>query len=444
MHFTAVFAITSAKMKTIVFGIAGSIASYRSPDVIKLIKAKGHRVRPLLTRGGEQFVTRTTLETVASEPVLSNDVFDPTHLGTDHIQVARDASLFVVYGATADFIAKYRAGICDDFLLLQLIATQTPVLLVPAMNPTMFMHPSVQENIKVLSERGVHFEGPIAGVVQCGEEGIGHIAEHEAVVRKIEALLSTSHSASASVSRPATATQTAAANLRTLSERKSLNLSGKRLLISMGPMRTSLDPVRYIQNRSSGKMGIELALEAKRLGAEITLLLGPVSKEILALATEHQFAVLHYQTPAEYRAHLETAFPKCDVFFSLAAVLDFETLGHASKIERQSLDGKKPLAVGYKPVPDFVAMMSKKKKKQQKVIAFAAETGSDSEIVKRAQAKMLKKNADALIANPVREGLGPEADRNEIWILRPGKKPIHFKPDLKARLARPILEYTLT
>lgn len=414
-------------MKTVVFGIAGSIASYRSPDVIKLIKTNGYRVRAVLTTGGAQFVTRTVIETVSGEALLSNDVFDSSHVGTNHIQVAREASLFVVYGATADFIAKYRAGLCDDFLLLQLIATQTPVLLVPAMNPTMWMHPSVQENVRVLHERGVHFEGPISGVVQCGEEGVGHISSHDKVIERIRALCPV-REANARDGAPIRRT-------------RALDLSGKRILISMGPMRTSLDPVRYIQNRSSGKMGLELAREAKRLGADITLIAGPVAKEVESGLDE--FKTLRYQVPKQYEVHLKAAFPKCDVFYSLAAVLDFETLGHASKIERSALDGKKPLSLGYKPVPDFVALMAQLKRKNQKVIAFAAETGTDAEIVKRAKAKMLKKKTDALVANPVRDGLGPEADRNEIWVLRPGKKPLHFEPQAKEALARPILELTL-
>src|SRR4051812_31281870 len=157
-------------------GITGSIAAYRSPDFVKELVTRGHEVRAVLTEGGKEFVSARVLETFTGSPVLAAHPFDASHFGTDHIALARWADVFVIYGATADFLARYAGGLADDFLCLQLIATESPVVIAPAMNPVMWNHPSVQQNFRTLLSRGVKAVGPIAGVVACGEKGLGHIA----------------------------------------------------------------------------------------------------------------------------------------------------------------------------------------------------------------------------------------------------------------------------
>lgn len=390
-------------------GITGSIAAYRSPDLVKDLVARGHEVRAVLTNGGKEFVSPRVLETFTGSPVLATNPFDSSHFGTDHIALARWADVFVIYGATADFMARYATGLADDFLNLQLIATRSPVVIAPAMNPAMWEHPSVQDNFKTLQRRGARFIGPIAGKVACGETGTGHIAEIAEISASIEAAGSES-----------------IADL----------LSGKKILISAGPMRSGLDPVRFIQNRSSGKMGLELARVAKKLGAQVQVLLGPVEPMMAKLF--EPFEVTRYEGPGDYDRGLTKLLPSVDAFLSAAAVLDFEAIPAPSKIERAQLQGGE-LHVQYKPVQDFVARAAKERKPGQKIIAFAAETGTDSEILTRAQGKMKKKGVDALIANPVRPGLGPEADQNVVWILKPNAEPIHLGPIAKSELAEPIL-----
>jgi phosphopantothenoylcysteine decarboxylase/phosphopantothenate--cysteine ligase len=201
-------------------------------------------------------------------------------------------------------------------------------------------------------------------------------------------------------------------------------------------MRSGLDPVRFIQNRSSGKMGLELARAAQKLGARVHVLLGPVDASIAQCF--EGFDLRRYEGPSDYDRALTEMLPSVDAFMSAAAVLDFEALPAPAKIERSQLKGGE-LHVSYKPVPDFVARAAKERKPGQKIIAFAAETGTDSEILSRAQGKMLKKGVEALIANPVRPGVGPEADQNEIWILRPNTEPVHLGPVDKCQLAEPIL-----
>jgi phosphopantothenoylcysteine decarboxylase/phosphopantothenate--cysteine ligase len=216
-------------------------------------------------------------------------------------------------------------------------------------------------------------------------------------------------------------------------------ISGKRILISAGPMRTALDPVRFIQNRSSGKMGLALARACRDFkAASITILLGPVSAEMKKSFGE--FTVRDYEGPADYESALDELFASCDVFFSAAAVLDFETLPAEKKIERAQLSKMQKLEIPIRPVPDIIAKFGAKKTAQQKVIAFAAESGTETEILARAEKKRLAKSADAMIANPVWEGLGPDSDDNQVWIIKPGHKPELIGPAPKDTLGAPILK----
>jgi phosphopantothenoylcysteine decarboxylase / phosphopantothenate---cysteine ligase len=391
----------------IALGITGSIAAYRSPDFAKELVALGHEVRVVLTDSAAKLVSARVLETLTGNPVLSSDPFGEGHRGTDHIEMARWAERFVIFAATAEFLARYAHGNAGDFLSLQLLATRAPVIVAPAMNPAMWEHPAVQANARTLRERGVRFVGPISGKVACGETGVGHLAEHRDI-------------------------------LAALDESAAPALKGKRLLISAGPMRTEIDPVRYLQNRSSGRMGLEIARAARDSGAEVSVLLGPVEP---AMAGEFSgFEVTRYTGPAEYSRALDRLFPDCDAFLSLAAVLDFELEPRDSKIERETLSKMSSLQNTLKPVPDFVARMASRKSAAQRVIAFAAESGADDEIVERALSKMKKKGVDALAANPVRPGLGPEADDNLFWVLKPGASALKLGPAPKRELARPLLE----
>ncbi len=210
----------------------------------------------------------------------------------------------------------------------------------------------------------------------------------------------------------------------------------RRVLISSGPMRTEIDSVRYIQNRSSGRFGLAIAREAKRLGASVHILLGPVSSEI-ALGYR-EFETSHYSGPHDYAALLKRLWPDHDDFFSMAAVLDFEVLPRAGKISREALGGTLDLKI--QNVPDFVAWAGQTKTENQRVIAFAAEVGTPAQICERARKKMHQKRANAIVANPVCADRGPEALQNEVWVLREGRADAHFGPADKSELARPILE----
>jgi phosphopantothenoylcysteine decarboxylase/phosphopantothenate--cysteine ligase len=216
-------------------------------------------------------------------------------------------------------------------------------------------------------------------------------------------------------------------------------IQGKHILISAGPMRTAMDPVRYIQNRSSGKMGLALARACRDSGAaRVTVLLGPVSEEMARSYSE--FSVQRFEGPTDYEESLDRLFPDCDVFFSAAAVLDFEVIASEKKLERSQLAQLAALDMKIRAVPDIIAKFGAQKKSHQKVIAFAAESGAEAEILARADSKMLKKSADGMIANPLWPGLGPDSDQNLVWVLKPGAAPVKLGPDSKERLALPILQ----
>ena len=395
----------------ICLGVTGSIAAYRSPDLVKELVARGHEVKVVLTESAEKFVTRATLETFSGQALLSNDPFGAGHEGTDHISTARWADRVLIYGATANFLARYAQGAGDDFLMLQLLATRAPVFVAPAMNPVMWEHPALQSNLATLKSRGVHFVGPIPGVVACGERGSGHIADTDEIANRVE--------------------ETTPRNF----ERA---LAGKPILISVGPMQSRIDSARRVQNLSSGKMGLELARAARDAGAQVTLLLGPVDSAITKAS--QSFDCKSFKEASDYAKLLDAEFPKCDVFISNAAVLDFEVVEKIGKLPRSSLSGDS-LQLETRPVPDFVGQCARTKKNHQLVIAFAAESGNEDNILSRAHEKLVAKGVDALVANPLSENsLGAEQAANRAWIFKKGSKnSVALEPQPKAQLARQIV-----
>lgn len=392
----------------ICLGVCGSIAAYRSPDLVKELKKQGHEVQVILTRAATAFVTTKTLESFSGKPVLSHDSFDETHFATDHIASARWADAFVVYGATANSLARMSVGLGDDFLSLQLLAFTGPVWVAPAMNPQMWQHPSVQENVTKLKKNGVGFIGPIEGVVACGESGMGHVAEISAIV---QALSKEPHKTEAL-------------------------LKGKKILFSAGPMRSSIDDVRYIQNRSSGKMALALIEEAYELGAQITVLLGPVSDDL-----KKRFQKFHcenYFTVSDYDKLLSKHFPDCDMFLSLAAVLDFDVQTLEGKLSRESLAHHNQWTLPIRAVPDFSAQVARLRQPHQSIVAFALESGTESQVIERATEKMKRKGAQWLIANSSSPDSGPETNTNRMWILHPERAAIPLGLDTKVKQAEKI------
>jgi len=389
-------------MKVLV-AVCGSIAAYRSVDFVRDLKARGHEVKVLLTRAASEFVSARVFESFLGEAPLSNDVFDPTHAGTDHIRVARWADRVLVYGATAHFLASYRMGLANDFLQTQLLAFRGDVCVMPAMNPSMWSHPANLENCKVLEDRGVKFWGPSVGRVACGEEGVGHLIAHEEALRLFEEI--------------------------SLSSRVSKSFDSEtrpRVLISMGPMRCRLDAVRYLQNESSGKMGLALIEAWKRKGIVPRVLLGPVETSVDLEVERHVGGdrVQRYVDDRDYADLLEVESRRCDIFFSAAAVLDFAfDRDRSVKFDKHQIE----TGLELRPVEDFAATFGRNKEDDQWLVSFSAETDLDDRaLLERALAKKLAKSAEWTLVNRVTSSSGPHASASEAWILDPDQGIVYL------------------
>jgi phosphopantothenoylcysteine decarboxylase / phosphopantothenate---cysteine ligase len=362
--------------KRILLIVGGGIAAYKSAELIRLLRKGGHAVRCVLTKGGGQFVTPLTLGALSEDKVYSDlfDLKDEAEMG--HIQLSRQADLVVVCPATADLLAKMHAGIADDLATTLLLATDKPVLAVPAMNVRMWQHAATRRNVAALRADGVHIMDPDAGEMACGEFGPGRLPEPERIAGEIAHLLT--------VTPPDMLAQP------DFSEAKHRPLFGKHVLVTAGPTYEAIDPVRYIANRSSGRQGFAIAQAAAELGANVTLVSGPVG-----LATPPGVIRIDVESAREMLAEVEKALP-ADVAIMVAAVADWR----AADVPEQKIkkDGKGVPPLSLTENPDILATLGKHKQRPGLLIGFAAET---EKIVEHAQAKLAKKGCDWIVANDV-------------------------------------------
>ncbi|GGB50841.1 bifunctional phosphopantothenoylcysteine decarboxylase/phosphopantothenate--cysteine ligase CoaBC [Blastomonas aquatica] len=354
-------------MKTphILLIVGGGIAAYKACELIRLIRRAGMTVRCVLTDGGAQFITPMTLAALSENEVFTTlwDLKNETEMG--HIQLSREADLIVVCPATADLLAKMAAGISDSLATTVLLATDTPVLAVPAMNVRMWQHTATQRNVTQLRADGVRVIDPDDGAMACGEFGPGRLPEPAAIMTEIRAALS-------------------------LRAREHLPLQGKRVLITAGPTHEPIDPVRYIANRSSGKQGFAIAAAAAELGAEVHLIAGPVQLPTPTGVHRH-----NVETAREMAAAVDAALP-ADVAILVAAVADWRTADSAQqKIKKTG--GVLP-ALRLTENPDILAGLATDARRPELLIGFAAETEN---VIAHAQAKLARKGCDWIVANDV-------------------------------------------
>lgn len=360
-------------MKTphILLIVGGGIAAYKACELIRLIRKAGMSVRCVLTDGGAQFITPMTLAALSENEVFTTlwDLKNETEMG--HIQLSREADLIVVCPATADLLAKMAAGISDSLATTVLLATDTPVLAVPAMNVRMWQHAATQRNVAQLRGDGVQVVDPDSGAMACGEFGPGRLPEPVAIMAEIERALG-----SASSSPPAGGRGEA--------------LRGKRVLITAGPTHEPIDPVRYIANRSSGRQGFAIAAAAAEMGAEVHLIAGPVN-----LATPPGVTRIDVETAREMAAAVDAALP-ADIAILVAAVADWRTADAADqKIKKTG--GTLPV-LQLAENPDILAGLAGDTRRPALLIGFAAET---EHVVAHAQAKLARKRCDWIVANDV-------------------------------------------
>ena len=393
--------------KRILLIVAGGIAAFKAQELIRLLRKHGAAVRCVLTEAGARFVTPLSLQALTEDHVYS-DMFsltDESEMG--HIQLSRDADLLVVAPATANLLARMAAGLADDLASTVLLATDKPVLAAPAMNVRMWTHAATVANVETLRRRGIAFVGPNDGVMACNEFGPGRMAEPAEIVAAIEDLL--------------------AADRR---------LAGKRALVTSGPTREAIDPVRYISNHSSGKQGAAIAAALARLGAEVTLVRGPV-----AIADPAGVTVVKIESADEMLAAC-LRVGAVDVAVCAAAVADWKAAKPASaKLKKKA--GAAPPSLELAPNPDILATLSKPGPKRPKlVVGFAAETEN---LVANAIDKRKRKGCDWIVANDVSAATGTfGGERNTVHLVSAeGVEdwPTLAKDEVAARLAKRIADH---
>ncbi|WP_173298996.1 bifunctional phosphopantothenoylcysteine decarboxylase/phosphopantothenate--cysteine ligase CoaBC [Thermanaeromonas sp. C210] len=386
--------------KKIILGVCGGIAAYKAADLCRLLVKEGARVHVIMTRSGREFITPLTLSTLSGNPVLT-DTFDSEDRNPlVHIEVAEGADLLLIAPATANIIGKLAAGIADDLLTTTALAVTCPALVAPAMNVNMYAKAVVQENLALLQKRGWGIIEPEEGILACGAEGKGRLASLSAIMASVR---------------------------RTLSVQ---DFAGRRILVTAGGTREPLDPVRFLSNRSSGKMGYALARAAWERGARVILVSA-------APGLEPPWGVEIYQveTAAEMAERVLELFPYVDVVIKAAAVADFRPAQPVP--EKIKKGGREFLTVTLEPTVDILAELGKRKEKQI-LVGFAAET--DRALEHGAQ-KMKAKNVDLMVVNDVtREGAGFGTDTNQVTLLYPDGRREELPLLPKLEVAHQILD----
>ena len=385
------------KPKTVVLGVTGGIACYKAVELVRLLVKAGHRVQVIMTRGAMEFVTALTFQTLSGHPVATETFNLTQESEIGHINLADSADLFVIAPATANIIGKIANGIADDLLTTVIMATQAPVLIAPAMNIHMYENPILQENLRKLGRVGYRILEPAEGFLACGYEGKGRLPDPDKIADEVERLLGKK------------------------------DLVGERLLITAGPNREPLDPVRYLSNRSSGKMGYALAWAAARRGAEVVLVSGPTALDCPAGVRR-----IPVVTAADMRDAVVKEFATATAVVMAAAVADYRPVVTADrKIKR----GKGPIELRLEPNPDIVKELGQNKDGKV-LIGFAAET---EDLTANAAKKLREKNLDIIVANNVAEaGSGFDGDTNIATIIdRTGVSqslPLMSKDELADRI----------
>ena len=365
----------------IALGVSGGIAAYKSAEIVRLLQDRGIRVQVVMTRAAQEFVRPLTFAALSGEKVIT-DLFGSdesqanVESAIEHIAIAQAIDALVVAPATADVLAKFAQGIANDFLSTLYLATTAPVVVAPAMNVNMWNHAATQANLEILRQRGVRIVEPGSGYLACGMTGAGRLAENEAIVAAVLEALGAAQ-----------------------------DLAGETVLITAGPTREKIDPVRYLTNRSSGRMGYALAEAALRRGARALLVSGPT-----AITPPEAAELTLVETAEEMRAAVLKLLVESTVVIKTAAVADFRPKAAAS----QKIKRKGPMTLELEPTADILAELARHKKSQI-IVGFAAETEN---VLENARKKLSSKSLDAIVVNDVsREGVGFDSDRNSVTII---------------------------
>lgn len=396
----------------ILLGVTGCIGAYKAAEILRGLQKRGAEVRVIMTRNATEFVRPLTFEALSGRPVIV-EMFDrPDYAAIEHISAAREADLFLVAPATANILARFAHGIADDFLTTVYLSNTNPVLIAPAMNVEMWNHPATQANLRTLRDRGVLFVEPGVGYQACGEVGVGRLAEPEEIVEQAMAILS----GAAPASRPG-------------------DFAGRQVLITAGPTVEDLDPVRFITNRSSGKMGYALAEAARDRGARVTLVSGPTK-----LSPPANVETLQVRSTREMYEAVMSRVADASVFIGCAAVADFRPVARAEqKIKK---DGRKTITLELEETEDIIAAVGADPNRNGRlVVGFAAESQT---LLEYAERKLREKGMDLIVANDIlRTDAGFDTDANAATILgRDGRRiplPLQSKREMADRILDEIL-----
>ena len=392
-------------MTKIAVHMTGGIAVYKAVEVVRGLQKQGHEVRVAMTQNAARFVGPATLAALTKHPVLIDQWAATLNGQVPHIELADWSELSLVVPATANLLAKMAAGLADDAVSATLLATNAPKIVVPAMNVHMWNNPATQRNIAQLRQDNVMVMDPATGMLAEGYAGKGRMPEPAAIVKQVQDYLTNGP------------------------------LKGKTLVVTAGGTREALDPVRYLGNRSSGKMGIAIAKAAANAGARVELIVGSVS---VALPHSDRITVTQALSTSAMAAAVSDKFQTADALIMAAAVADFRPAVLADQKIKKHGDGT--LTLHLVPTEDILAKMGAQKRSDQVVIGFAAET---NDLLQNADAKLKKKNADAIVANDVSEpGIGFGTDDNAVTILRPNQAPLRWSRQSKMMIAEKIVALT--
>ena len=385
------------KDKNIILGVTGGIAAYKCVDLVSRLRKQGANVHVILTKGAQNFVTETAMREISGNPVVTSMWQEIQQYDVEHIALARLADVVLVAPATANVIAKCACGMADDMLTTTLLATKAPVFFAPAMNTNMYENSITQQNLHTLQERGCHIIDPAAGHLACGTSGVGRMPEPQELVEILADFFATGKE----LAQPDETD-----SRQHLAE--GLDFSGLNILVTAAGTREPIDPVRYIGNRSSGKMGYAIAEAARDLGANVTLISGPSA--LPPLAGVNFFKV---ESARDMRRLVLENFPESQIVIKAAAVADYRVKNVADhKIKKNDEE----LTLVLEKNPDILKELGQKKQKGQVLVGFAAETQN---LIQYAQSKLEKKNLDMIVANDVsKPQAGFNVDTNLIKLLK--------------------------
>ena len=413
--------------KKIVLGITGSIAAYKACLIIRGLIKKGAEVQVVITPAGKEFITPITLSALTHKPVVSEFFSQRDGTWNSHVDLGLWADAMLIAPCTASTLGKMAHGVADNMLITTYLSMKAPVFIAPAMDLDMYRHPSTQQNIEQLKQYGNHFIEPASGFLASGLEGKGRMEEPEKIIECLKDFFSNTQHSSPNTQHPTPITQ----HPTPITQHPSPNtLSGKHVLITAGPTYEKIDPVRFIGNYSSGKMGFALAEECLRRGAQVTLVAGPVS-----LSCSEGIHRIDVESCQQMYEATTQAFPTADIAILCAAVADFQPEQVADqKIKRKGDD----LVIRLKPTHDIAAAVGKMKRDDQRIVAFALETNDEEQ---NARLKLQKKNADMIVLNSTRiPGTTFRSDDNQITIISAKEKKV-FDKKTKAEVAKDIIDF---